>query len=100
MKKHIPTIIVCLMFTAGLSLLLYPFISNEWNTFRQSRLITTYDEAVAELEEGGLIAYEEEWERAYAYNDSLVPYVLPDSFSTAEIPEEGSREYLDRKSVV
>lgn len=94
MKKHIPTIIVCLMFTAGLSLLLYPFISNEWNTFRQSRLITTYDEAVAELEEGGLIAYEEEWERAYAYNDSLVPYVLPDSFSTAEIPEEGSREYL------
>lgn len=94
MKKHIPTIIVCLMFTAGLSLLLYPFIANEWNTFRQSRLITTYDEAVAELEEGGLIAYEEEWERAYAYNDSLVPYVLPDSFSTAEIPEEGSREYL------
>ena len=94
MKKHIPTIIVCLMFTAGRSLLLYPFIATEWNTFRQSRLITTYDEAVAELEEGGLIAYEEEWERAYAYNDSLVPYVLPDSFSTAEVPQEGDAQYL------
>ena len=88
MKKHASKIMIVILFIAGLSLLLYPFISNEWNTFRQSRLITTYDEAVAELEEGGLIAYEEEWERAYAYNDSLVPYVLPDSFSTAEIPEE------------
>lgn len=94
MKKYIPTIMVCILFTAGLSLLLYPFVANQWNTFRQSRLISDYDETVAELDEAGLITYEEEWQRALDYNDSLIPYILPDSFSTAEIPEEGSEEYL------
>ena len=94
MKKYIPTIMVCILFTAGLSLLLYPFVANQWNTFRQSRLISDYDETVAGLDEAGLITYEEEWQRALDYNDSLIPYILPDSFSTAEIPEEGSEEYL------
>lgn len=94
MKRHIPTILFSLIFLAGLSLLLYPFTANQWNTYRQSRLISSYDESVAELEEGGLIDYTAEWERAYAYNESLIPYILPDSFSTAEVPEEGSEEYL------
>ncbi|MCI9142658.1 MAG: class C sortase, partial [Lachnospiraceae bacterium] len=34
MRKHITTIIVCTMFAAGLSLLLYPFVSNQWNNYR------------------------------------------------------------------
>lgn len=94
MKKHIPTIAISLIFLAGLSLLLYPFTANQWNTYRQSRLITTYEETVADLEDGGVIDYFREWERAYSYNESLLPYILPDSFSTAEMPEEGSEEYL------
>lgn len=94
MKKHIPTIAISLIFLAGLSLLLYPFTANQWNTYRQSRLITTYEETVADLEDGGVIDYSREWERAYSYNESLLPYILPDSFSTAEMPEEGSEEYL------
>lgn len=94
MKKHITTIIVCIMFTAGLSLLLYPFVSNQWNTYRQSQLITTYEEAVTEMEETGRVDYEAEWVKARNYNDDLQPYILPDSFSTAEVPEEGSEAYL------
>lgn len=94
MKKNITTVIVCIMFTAGLSLLLYPFVANQWNTYRQSRLITTYDDAVTELDEAGLINYEGELKKALSYNEALTPYILPDSFSTAQVPEEGSEEYL------
>ncbi|HBA49862.1 MAG TPA: class C sortase, partial [Lachnospiraceae bacterium] len=93
MKKYITTIIVCIMFTAGLSLLLYPFVSNQWNTYRQSQLITTYEEAVTEMEETGRVDYKAEWVKAQNYNDDLQPYILPDSFSTAEVPEEGSEVY-------
>ena len=94
MRKHITTIIVCTMFAAGLSLLLYPFVSNQWNTYRQSKLITTYEEAVTEMEETGRVDYEAEWVKAQNYNNDLIPYILPDSFSTAEVPQEGDAKYL------
>lgn len=94
MKRYITTIIFSLLFFAGLSLLLYPFVANQWNTYRQSRLLTTYDETVTQLAEAGVFSYDSEWERALSYNEALLPYILPDSFSTAEMPEEGSQEYL------
>lgn len=94
MKKYITTILVCMMFTAGLSLLLYPFVSNQWNNYRQSQLITTYEETVNQLEEIGRVDYETEWVKARNYNNELIPYILPDSFSSAEFPEEGDEEYL------
>ena len=61
MRKHITTVIVCIMFTAGLSLLLYPFMANQWNNYRQSQLLTTYEEAVTEMVETGRVDYEAEW---------------------------------------
>lgn len=94
MKKKITSLFVIILFLAGLSLLLYPFISNEWNNYRQSKLITTYDETVAEMEASGRVDYQAEWERAHAYNDALVPYILPDSFAAAEVPEDGNEKYL------
>lgn len=94
MKKRITTILVCAMFAAGLSLLLYPFVANQWNNYRQSQLITTYEEAVSQMEESGRVDYEIEWVKARNYNDELLPYILPDSFSTAEVPQEGDAEYL------
>ena len=51
MKKCISNIIFALIFLAGLSLLLYPYISNEWNTYRQSRLIDTYEKSISEMTE-------------------------------------------------
>ena len=62
MKKNAVKIIVILMFLAGLSLLLYPFIANQWNSYRQSRLISHYDEVVAGKEAEGAIDYESEWD--------------------------------------
>lgn len=94
MKKRFTTIIFSFIFLTGLSLLLYPFVANQWNTYRQSRLMTTYDETVTQLAEAGVFSYDSEWERAFSYNEALLPYILPDSFSTAQIPEEGSEAYL------
>ena len=59
MRKHIITILFSLLFLAGLSLLLYPFAANEWNNYRQSRLISNYDETIASLEAADEIDYEE-----------------------------------------
>ena len=84
MKKKLNIIVVAVLFLAGLSVLLYPFVANQWNTYRQSRLMSSYEEGVAEKEAAGQIDYEAEWAAAKAYNDNLMPMILPDSFAVAE----------------
>lgn len=46
----ISTIIFVLIFLVGLSLLLYPTVSNYWNSFHQSRAIASYTEQIANLD--------------------------------------------------
>ena len=50
-SKRSTTIILLLAFFAGLSLLLYPTVSDWWNSFHQSLVISDYAEAVAELDD-------------------------------------------------
>ena len=94
MKNKMTKLIFALLFLAGLSLLLYPLFSNEWNSYRQSKLISTYDEAVAVQTSEGKIDYAGEWAQAQAYNEALKPYVLPDSFAAAAMQVEPDRAYL------
>ena len=93
MKKRTHIIIVSLLFLAGLSLLLYPFVSNQWNNYRQSKLISSYEETVNEKNAAGEIDYKVEEDRAEAYNNALLPSILPDSFAVAEASEE-DEEYM------
>lgn len=93
-KRIITTLTIILIFLAGLSLLLYPFVSNQWNNYRQSRLISSYDSTVAQMEAEGSIDYEGEWERADAYNEALLPSILPDSFAVAEASDEPDEAYM------
>ena len=92
MKKIMQNTLIVIVFLAGLSLLLYPFISNEWNTYRQSKLITTYEQVLTQQSEEA--DYSAEWERAKAYNDSLMPMILPDSFAEAAEDETPDPEYM------
>lgn len=94
MKKKASTILFVMIFLAGLSLLLYPFVANEWNNYRQKRLISTYESQVSELEAEGAIDYEAEWKRAEAYNKALLPSILPDSFAIASAADEPDKEYM------
>lgn len=93
MRKRTTTIWIIMIFLAGLSLLLYPFIANEWNTYRQERLISSYETVIADKEEAGEIDYGTERETAAAYNEELVPSVLPDSFAVAAA-DEPDPEYM------
>lgn len=69
MRKHLSTIILILVFLVGLSLLLYPTVSDYWNSLHQSRAISQYSEQVADLDNE---SYEEVWQAAREYNKSLV----------------------------
>lgn len=77
MKKHIYTIVLVLIFLIGLSLVLYPTVSNWWNQSRSSKVISDYSELVANLEKD---EYEQLWADALAYNQSRAgatnPYLL------------------------
>lgn len=68
MKKHIPTILLFLVFATGLCLLLYPTVSDYWNSFHQSRAIASYAEHVAEIDD---TEYRRLWDEAVAYNEKL-----------------------------
>ena len=94
MKKYLKKMIIVFIFLSGLSLLLYPLISNKWNDYRQKQLITGYDKTVKEAQQAGRIDYEEEWKKARAYNEELLPAILPDSFAVAASSEEPDREYM------
>lgn len=89
-KKNISTIILLLIFFVGLSLLLYPTISDYWNSFHQSRAIATYAEAVAELDDED---YEKMWQEAEAYNQKLS--YQPNRWNLTEEEEEEYNRILD-----
>ncbi len=72
MKKkgnHLITILLVLIFLLGLSLLLYPTVSDYWNSKHQTRAIAVYSEEVSGLDED---QYQALWEAAAAYNASLL----------------------------
>lgn len=73
------TMILILVLLVGLSLLLYPSVSDYWNSFHQSRAIAGYAEEVANLDTD---RYDRLWADAIAYNAALargeVAYTLTD----------------------
>ena len=87
MKKKAGNLVICIIFLAGLSLLLYPFVANQWNNYRQKQLISGYEQAVSEKEAAEGIDYDAERKKAEDYNEALLPCVLPDSFAFAESSE-------------
>lgn len=69
MKKYLPTILLVLAFLIGLSLLLYPTLSDYWNSLHQSRAIAAYSEEVSKLDTDRYRGY---LEAAEKYNQSLL----------------------------
>ena len=67
-KGNFINFLLVLIFFVGLSLLLYPSVSDYWNSFHQTRAITTYAENVATLDQE---QYDKIWAAAQAYNASL-----------------------------
>ena len=49
MKKKAGNLVIGIIFLAGLSLLLYPSVSDYWNSFHASRAVAAYAQEVADL---------------------------------------------------
>ena len=69
MRKHLSTIVLLFILLIGLSLLLYPTVSDYWNSFHQTRAIATYAENVAALDNA---SYDAIWDAARQYNRNLL----------------------------
>ena len=67
-KSSFVTAILIAALLAGALLLLYPTISDYWNSLHQSRAIASYAEQVADLDDN---MYEQLWADARAYNETL-----------------------------
>lgn len=68
MKRKIQSLLFVLLFLVGFGVLTYPTVSNQWNTYRQSQLISSYETIVEEMTEED---FSEEWEKAQAFNNTI-----------------------------
>ena len=57
------------MFLLGFAILIYPTVSNQWNTYRQNQLISSYEELIGKMAEED---FTKEWEKANAFNDTII----------------------------
>lgn len=90
MKNKISTIILILVFLVGLSLLLYPSVSDYWNSFHSTQAIASYAEETAKLDDN---QYEEIWSAATEYNLSLLE--RPNQYLLSEEQEASYRSLLN-----
>lgn len=82
-KGKFTTILLVLVFLIGLSLLLYPTVSDVWNSMHQSRAIADYREHVADLDND---VYAQLWSDAQSYNQTLMN--RPDRFMMTDEERE------------
>lgn len=68
MKKKLSTIALIIVFVIGLSLLLYPTVSDMWNSAHQSRIINSYIDAVSNVSS---VDYDSILDEANKYNKKL-----------------------------
>lgn len=68
MKRKLINLLFALIFLIGFGIFAYPAVSDQWNAYRQSKLISTYEEVMSELEPED---YSREWGTARAFNDAI-----------------------------
>lgn len=85
MKKHLPTILIVILFLAGISVFLYPSVSNYLYEKNSTRAITEHAEMVSSLSPEFIA---EEKEAVRRYNESLIDnaVILTDPFDPDAFP--------------
>ena len=79
------TVFIVIIMVAGIGLLLYPTISEKWNSHHQSRIIAGYTEQLASTDSNQT---EEEWNSAVKYNEEL-----PSKQNRYKMSETETEEY-------
>ena len=72
------TIAFVFIFFVGLSILLYPTVSNTWNQYLANKTMRNLDKTVESMDPEQI---NREIEAAHAYNEKLLPKAVPDAFS-------------------
>lgn len=91
MKRKIANILFGLLFLIGFGILAYPTVANQWNTYRQSRLISGYDQAVSQMDEED---FDKAWEEARAYNATFEQNsIMSDVFGIDDADDIEGTEY-------
>lgn len=67
-KKKFTPVLFGLLFLVGFGILAYPTISNQWNTYRQSQLISNYESSVNNMTPED---YTDEWQKAEDFNANI-----------------------------
>ena len=67
-KGKLGSILFGLLFLVGFGILAYPTISNQWNTYRQSLLISDYESKMESMTEQD---FSEEWQKAEDFNATI-----------------------------
>ncbi len=91
MRKKLPTILFALLFVVGFGILIYPTVADQWNTYRQSQLISNYDEVVSQMTEEN---FDEAWAAARGYNQTFERNsLLTDVFGIDKADDVKETEY-------
>ena len=89
MKRKVINITIIALALIGVVLLVYPYVSYRLSERGQTYVVQQYDDSLAKMTARQM---EEEWERARAYNESLITSVLYDPFASGQ--EDMDAEYL------
>ena len=90
MRKHVSTITTVLVFLTGLSLLLYPTVSNYWNSKHQTQAVAEYSDRIEKMDEQ---EKKQAFEQAEKYNETLISD--PGRFTPTEEQDEWYKSLLD-----
>ena len=105
MKKHLSTSLLFLALLAGVSLLLYPSLSNYWNSMHATQVVNDYAKDVQKLDH---TEYDKMLRDAESYNQSLLhresDYALTDEqdsqyASLLAIDDSGIMGYIEIPSI-
>jgi len=81
MKKHLSTLCLVALLFVGSGLLLYPFVSDYWNSLHQSQVIAGYVQSVSDMNAD---KYARLLREATAYNRRITERGSPDFFPSEE----------------
>ena len=104
-RPGLTTVLLSLLFLAGLSLLLYPSVSNFWNTIHHHTAINDYDSQVVKMEHA---EYSRIREEAHAYNRDLAaladPHYPPEEMvaryeQSLDVTDSGVMGYVEIPSI-
>lgn len=100
-KKKRTTVLLVILFLLGFGIMLYPTVSDYYNSFHSSRVITSYAEDVAHIDTE---TYKRVWNQAVEYNRSLANQVNPfymteaqreDYLSVLNLSGDGMMGYIE-----